>query len=60
MVAPRQIAEKPICGIFLPKNFPLNLPKILFAEAVFCRNIYLPKISANEENWQLDISARNI
>jgi hypothetical protein len=35
-MAPRQIAEKPICGIFLPKNIDLILTKILFAELLIC------------------------
>jgi hypothetical protein len=41
--APRQIAEKPICGIFIcQKKNSLNLRKILFAEIFICGNIYLP------------------
>jgi hypothetical protein len=36
--APRQIAEKPICGIFICRK---KFPK--FADNFICRNIYLRK-----------------
>jgi hypothetical protein len=42
--APRQIAEKTICGIFLPKNIALILPKILLAELQICRFFICRKV----------------
>jgi hypothetical protein len=42
-MAPRQIAEKPICGIFICRKNRLNFAEILFAEIFICRNFHLPK-----------------